>query len=66
MLLNETQTRSEYDPGTAVTFLLAGLALGAIVGVVFSSLQDNHTVRYETKPSHAAYDELVTDHVLFE
>jgi predicted ribosomally synthesized peptide with SipW-like signal peptide len=66
MFLNENQTRSEYDPGTAVTFLLAGLALGAIVGVVFSALHDSETFRLQPNPSQQACDELVTDQVLFE
>jgi hypothetical protein len=36
-MLPENQSRPEYDFPTAVTFLFAGLALGAILTVLFSA-----------------------------
>jgi hypothetical protein len=50
-MLNETPTRIEYDLPTAVTFLLAGLALGATLVVLFSPRQENSdTIRWATNP----------------
>jgi len=40
------ETRTEYDLPTAVTFLLAGLALGALLAVLFSPPQDNDPLRW--------------------
>ena len=40
-MLNGTDTRSEYDLPTAVTFLCVGLSLGAIIAILFSPLQGN-------------------------
>jgi hypothetical protein len=43
-MLTDNHPRPEYDIPTAVTFLLAGLALGAMLSVVLSPLRDNAAV----------------------
>jgi hypothetical protein len=43
-MLTNIRTRPEYDIPTAVTFLLAGLALGAMLSVVLSPLRENSRV----------------------
>ncbi len=48
-MVNETSTRMEYDLPTAVTFLLAGLALGATLVVLFSPLKEkSDTIQWAT------------------
>lgn len=37
----ENRTRLEYDFPTAVTFLLAGVAVGAVLAMLFSPLGEN-------------------------
>jgi hypothetical protein len=39
-------TRPRYDLPTAVTFMLAGLALGSILTVLFSPLTDECAIRF--------------------
>ena len=46
----QEQTRFEYDLPTAVTFLVVGLAVGAILAVLFSPLTDSSTTRLQTSP----------------
>jgi hypothetical protein len=66
-MLNENSNRTKYDLPTAVTFLLAGLALGATLVVILSPLKENSdTVRSsKNRPSHGAR-RLDKDEVLSE
>ena len=58
-MANQIKTRPQYDLPTAVTFLLAGLALGTVVAVVFSPLKEKSELSSiaqagnETRPSAA-------------
>jgi len=38
--------RPQYDLSTAVTFMLAGLALGSVLTVLFSPLTDGSVLRF--------------------
>jgi hypothetical protein len=44
-MLTNTPIRPDYDVPTAVTFLFAGLALGAILTVLFSPLRNDTVAR---------------------
>jgi hypothetical protein len=48
-MLTNSQARPDYDVPTAVTFLFAGLALGAILTVLFSPLRDGMVSRPPNK-----------------
>jgi hypothetical protein len=43
---SKTEMHSQYDVPTAVTFMLAGLALGSILTVLFSPLTDQGALRF--------------------
>ena len=43
-MLTETRNRPEYDLPTAVTFMIAGLALGAMLAALFSPLREDAAV----------------------
>jgi hypothetical protein len=49
----ETQSRLEYDVPTAVTFLLAGLGIGSIFGILYAATRDsqNNGESQRTQPT---------------
>jgi hypothetical protein len=40
----DTQSRPQYDISTAVTFLLAGLGIGSLFGILYSASLDHPTL----------------------
>ena len=53
------QTR--YDPRTAVTFLMAGLGLGAIVALIFSPRRHPFPMTVSRRPAELRIDERLTE-----
>jgi hypothetical protein len=49
-MLAENRTRPQYDVPTAVTFLLGGVALGAILTLLFSPLRLDVAAGLSSKP----------------
>jgi hypothetical protein len=45
-MTSKSGIRPQYDLPTAVTFMLAGLALGSILTVLFSPLTDERAMRF--------------------
>ncbi len=47
--LQDTQSRPQYDIPTAVTFLLAGLGIGSLFGILYSASLDQPTLDHPTR-----------------
>ena len=62
----QTHTRPEYDLSTAVTFLLAGIALGALLTFIFSPLALDSKLVPRSKVRPFSLSDKLGEPVLYE
>jgi len=53
--------QSRYDPRTAVTFLMAGIGLGAMLALIFSPRREQYPIPLSRRAADVRIDERLTD-----
>ena len=53
--------QSRYDPRTAITFLMAGIGLGAMVALIFSPRRQHYPMPGNRRAADVRIDERLTE-----